>query len=110
MRFTHKSIEELLSHLKEQRASVERQIAALEAAPRNFSEKLIRAYIATRSTIKAAEFAKAQNVRSPKGTVFSSRDVTSVINSNTEEVHPGLLELAREIHEQNSRAVEEAFG
>ncbi len=106
----YSSISELLALLKQHHADIEERIQALQASPVSFEEELLLKYIETRSTVKAAEFARSKGVRSPKGTVFSPGDVSSVIQSADKTINPALLRMAKEIFCTNTRAVERIYG
>jgi hypothetical protein len=101
MRKKYKNIEELVTLLRAAKQDIEEKIIALESSPTSFDEELLRKYIDTRSTAKAAEFARANGVRSEKGTAFAPGNVSDLINNSNENVKPALLRLAREIFISN---------
>ncbi|WP_277057236.1 hypothetical protein [Trichlorobacter lovleyi] len=104
------NLDELIEILKVSKADIEEKIQALQTSPRSFEEELILRYIETRSTVKAAEFAKSKNIRSPKGTVFSGSNVSNIIRDGSKSINPILLKIAREIFGANTRAVVRAYG
>jgi hypothetical protein len=79
MNIKHNSIAELVGILETQKNELSERIVALKKLSSSFDEELIFKYIETRSTVKAAEYAKAKGVKSPKGTVFSAGDVSALI-------------------------------
>ncbi len=104
------TLDELIDILQLYKADIEEKIQALQTLPTSFEENLLFKYIESRSTVKAAEFAKSKGVRSPKGTVFSAGDVSNIIKDGGNSINPVLLKIAREIFSANTRAVERAYG
>ena len=100
----------LSDQLRAIKLEVEARLEALEIEPTNFEEEIICRYVACRSTVKVAEFAKAKGIRSPKGTVFAGGDVSAIIKSGKNCSNQKLLQMAREIFDKNTEAVIRAYG
>lgn len=110
MKKPHASLEQLIRNLKEEKVEIEQRIVALETAPKCVEEELLREYIRTRSTAKAAEYARQKGLRSRNGTVFAPRDMSDLIVGDAPSIDPVLRRIAREIFDRNKRAVERAYG
>lgn len=106
----YQTIEELLLLLEMDRKELDERISALKKPSSTFEEELIIKYIETRSTVKAAEYAKAKGIKSPKGTVFAGGDVSEIIKNGSNSVNPVLLRIAKEIYDKNTKAVIRAYG
>lgn len=109
MKRKYQTIDELIVLLEMERDELEKRIFALKQPCSIFEEELIVNYIETRSTVKAAEFAKSKGIKSPKGTVFSSGDVSEIIKSAGNSINPTLLRIAKEIFDKNTKAVIRAY-
>lgn len=110
MKKLHASIEQLIQNLKDEKAEIEQRIKALEIGPKCLEEELLLEYIRTRSTVKAAQYAKEKGLKSPSGTVFSPGDMSNIIIGGGKNIKPALLRIAQEIFERNSRAVQRIYG
>lgn len=105
-----KSIQELISLLEAEKGEIEIRVAVLKRVPNSFNDEVILKYIETMSTVKAAEYMKAKGIRSPRGTVYASGDVSTLIKEGAGDVDGVLLRIAREIFTKNSKAVDRAYG
>ncbi len=110
MKRKYQTISELVALLRADREELDARINTLQTPPSSFEEELLLKYIETRSTIKAAEFAKRKGVKSTKGTVFAASDVSSLVRNGSNSVNPIILRIAREIFEKNSENVFRAYG
>lgn len=110
MKRKYKTIAELIALLEANKEELVARITALQAPTSTFEEELLLRYIETRSTIKAAEFAKLKGIKSTKGTLFAGGDVSALVKNGSNSVNPVLLRMAREIFEKNSEIVIRAYG
>jgi len=97
MKRKYQTIGELIALLETDKDELEERIAALKQPCTSFEEELIIKYIETRSTVKAAEYVKSKGIKSPKGTVFASGDVSKIIKNGDVSINPVLLRIAKEI-------------
>ena len=73
------------------------QIATLKEAPQSFNEQVIFKYIDTCSTGKTKDFVRSLGVKSKRGSLFSSGDVSKLIKAGAEDISPELLAIARKV-------------
>jgi hypothetical protein len=73
------------------------QIKTLQEAPQNFNEQVIFKYIDTCSTGKTKDFVRSLGVKSERGSLFSSGDVSKLIKAGAEDISPELLAIARKV-------------
>ena len=73
------------------------QIITLKKEPKNFNEQVVLKYIDTASTGKTKDFVRSLGVKSDRGTLFSSGDVSKLIKTGAEDISPELLAIAREV-------------
>ena len=106
----YESVEELQESLRALARDLEKRASALDKEPTSLEETVICKYIQLRSTAKVAEYFKAQGIRSPRGTVFSAKDVSEIIKTGGENINKNLLLMAREIFDGNTEAVIRAYG
>jgi len=110
MKRKYQTISELVALLEADKEELDARIKALQTPPASFEEELLLKYIETRSTIKAAEFAKRKGIKSAKGTVFAGGDVSSLVRNESNSINPVILRIAREIFEKNTESVIRAYG
>jgi hypothetical protein len=73
------------------------QINTLQEAPQSFNEQVIFKYIDTCSTGKTKDFVRSLGVKSERGSLFSSGDVSKLIKAGAEDISPELLAIARKV-------------
>jgi len=73
------------------------QITTLKEVPQSFNEQVIFKYIDTCSTGKTKDFVRSLGVKSERGSLFSSGDVTKLIKAGSEDISPVLLAIARKV-------------
>jgi hypothetical protein len=73
------------------------KITALKKKPQSFNEKIIFKYIDTGSTGKTKDFVRALGVKSERGSLFSSSDVSKLIKVGADDVSSELLVIARKV-------------
>jgi hypothetical protein len=73
------------------------QIKTLQEAPQSFNEQVIFKYIDTCSTGKTKDFVRSLGVKSERGSLFSSGDVSKLIKAGAEDISPELLAIARKV-------------
>ena len=72
-------------------------IATLKREPKNFNEEIIIKYIDTCSTGKTKDFVRSRDVKSERGSFFSSGDVSKLIKEGADDISPDLLAIARKV-------------
>ena len=90
-------INELIANFEAEMKSLSEKIKTLQQEPQSFNEQLILKYIDTASTGKTKDFVRSLGVKSDRGSLFSSGDVTKLIKSGAEDISPSLLALARDV-------------
>ncbi|MBU2925139.1 hypothetical protein Q4506_06775 [Colwellia sp. 4_MG-2023] len=91
----HSNLSELINTLEMEIASLTEQVATLKKEPENFNEQVIFKYIETGSTGKTKDFVRSLGVKSERGSLFSSGDVTKLIKEGADDISPELLSIAR---------------
>ncbi len=103
-------IKDLIQSLEDERDEINKRIEALKEPRSTFEEELILKYIETRSTVKAAEYARSIGIKTNRGTVFSPSDVSEIIKNDNKSITPALLRIAKDIFNKNTKAVVRAYG
>ena len=91
------NIAELIETLASEIASLTEQISTLKKAPQGFNEQIIFKYIDTGSTGKTKDFVRSLGVKSERGSLFSSGDVSKLIKDGADDISPELLAIARKV-------------
>jgi len=93
----YSDIAELIETLESEIALRTEQIITLNKAPESFNEQVIFKYIDTASTGKTKDFVRSLGVKSERGSLFSSGDVSKLIKSGADDISPELLAIARKV-------------
>ncbi|MBU2870578.1 hypothetical protein [Colwellia sp. E2M01] len=88
---------ELIAALENQIEVLSEKISTLKQEPQSFNEQVIFKYIDTASTGKTKDFVRSLGVKSERGSLFSSGDVSKLIKSGADDISPALLAIAREV-------------
>ncbi|BCE02656.1 hypothetical protein [Marinicellulosiphila megalodicopiae] len=91
----YNTIAERIEILEEKVALLNDEIATLQTAPRNDREKIIFKFLETGSTGKTKDFVREMGIKSSRGGLYSSGDVSKLIKDGADDISPKLLELAR---------------
>tara|TARA_R110000787_G_scaffold63273_2_gene142536 strand:+ start:128 stop:451 length:324 start_codon:yes stop_codon:yes gene_type:complete len=94
---SYENIAELIENLTLEIKSITEEITTLEKEPENFNEQVILKYIDTGSTGKTKDFVRSLGVKSERGSLFSSGDVSKLIKAGSEDISPELLAIARKV-------------
>jgi hypothetical protein len=94
---SYENIAELIENLTLEVKSINDEIATLQAEPQSFNEQIIFQYIATCSTGKTKDFVRSLGVKSERGSLFSSGDVSKLIKAGSDDISPELLAIARKV-------------
>lgn len=93
----YSDIAELIEILEAEIKSRKEKIATLKEEPRSFNEQVILKYIDTSSTGKTKDFVRSLGVKSERGSLFSSGDVSKLIKAGADDISPDLLAIARSV-------------
>lgn len=93
----YSDIAELIQTLELQIKLFNEQIVTLKQEPQSLNEQIILKYIDTCSTGKTKDFVRSLGVKSERGSLFSSGDVSKLIKSGAEDISPELLAIARQV-------------
>lgn len=93
----YENIAELIANLEEEIQAINHEIATLKAEPQSFNEQVIFKYIETGSTGQTKDFVRSLGVKSERGSLFSSGDVSKLIKSGSDDISPDLLTIARKV-------------
>lgn len=93
----YSDIEELISTLENEIISLTDTIQTLRKAPQSMNEQIIFKYIDTCSTGKTKDFVRSVDVKSERGTLFSSGDVSKLIKDGADDISPDLLAIAKKV-------------
>ena len=91
----YSDIDELIANFESEIESLADKIAALKAEPSCLNEKIILKYIETASTGKTKDFIRTLGIKSERGSLYSSSDVSKLIKSGADDISPELLIIAR---------------
>lgn len=91
------NLAELIENLELEIKSLTDNITTLKREPQNFNEQVIFKYIDTGSTGKTKDFVRSLDVKSERGSLFSSGDVSKLIKGGADDISPELLAIARKV-------------
>jgi len=94
---SYPNITELIEKLESEIKCLTEQITTLKKTPESFNEQVILKYIDTGSTGKTKEFVRSLGVKSERGSLFSSGDVSKLIKNGADDISPELLSIARKV-------------
>ncbi len=95
---SYNNIAELIELLEAKKQVITDEITTLEQEPKNFHEEIIFKYIDTGSTGKTKEHFRALDIKSERGTYFSSGDVSKLLKDGADDISPELLAIARKVN------------
>jgi hypothetical protein len=91
------NIAELIETLESDIEILSKQISTLKKEAQSVNEEIIFKYIDTRSTGKTKDFVRSLGIKSDRGSLFSSGDVTQLIKNGAEDISADLLDIARKV-------------
>lgn len=91
------NVAELIENLELEIQSLSNEIATLKKEPQSLNEKVIFKYIDTGSTGKTKDYVRSLDVKSERGSLFSSGDVSKLIKEGADDISPELLAIARKV-------------
>lgn len=94
---SYTNINELITLLEADIKALSGEVITLKQAPQSFNEQVIFKYIDTGSTGKTKDFVRSLGVKSERGSLFSSGDVSKLIKSGADDISPELLAIARKV-------------
>jgi hypothetical protein len=94
---SYENIAELIENLTLEVKSINDEITTLQAEPQSFNEQIIFQYISTGSTGKTKDFVRSLGVKSERGSLFSSGDVSKLIKAGSDDISSELLAIARKV-------------
>jgi len=93
----YSNIAELIEMLESEIKLITEQVIVLKKEPQSFNEQVILTYIDTGSTGKTKDFVRSLGVKSERGSLFSSGDVSKLIKGGADDISPELLVIARKV-------------
>ncbi|NQY38418.1 MAG: hypothetical protein HRT37_26495 [Alteromonadaceae bacterium] len=93
----YSNISELIETLESEMKLLTGQITTLKKEPQSFNEQVIYKYIDTGSTGKTKDFVRSLGVKSERGSLFSSGDVSKLIKDGADDISSELLAIARKV-------------
>ncbi len=93
----YSSIAELIETLELEIKSISDEVTTLKTAPKNVNEQIVFKYIDTASTGKTKDFVRSLGIKSERGSLYSSGDVSKLIKDGAEDISPELLAIARKV-------------
>ena len=94
---------ELIHHLEETCLEINKLNNILKKPIKGFKNQVLVEYIVTQSTVRTKEFVNKKGKRTPKGTKYTTNDISELIRSDVESSNLVLLQLARSILQRNVR-------
>ncbi len=93
----YSDIADLIKNYESEIQLIKDKIATLKKKPQSFNEEVVFKYIDTQSTGKTKDFVRAQGVKSERGSLFASSDVSKLIKDGAKDISPELLAIARRV-------------
>ena len=90
-------IADLIKNLESDIQAINDKISTLKKKPQSVNEEIIFKYIDTRSTGKTKDFVRELGIKSDRGSLYSSSDVTRLIKVGADDISPELLAIARRV-------------
>ncbi len=97
------NLAELIDLLQDDINALSDEIATLKMKPQNFNEKVVFKYIDTGSTGKVKDYVRSLGIKSERGSLYSSGDVSKLIKEGAPDISPKLLAIARKIMKQKKK-------
>lgn len=94
---SYTNIAELIELLEANIKALSNEIITLKQEPQSFNEKVIFKYIDTGSTGKTKDFVRSLGIKSDRGSLFSSGEVSKLIKDGADDISPELLAIARKV-------------
>ncbi len=94
---SYTNIAELIELLEADIKALTDEITTLKQEPQSFNEQVVFKYIDTGSTGKTKDFVRSLGVKSERGSLFSSGDVSKLIKNGADDISPELLVIARKV-------------
>lgn len=91
------NLAELIENLEAEIQALSDEITTLKQEPQSFNEQVLLKYIDTASTGKTKDFVRSLGVKSERGSLFSSGDVSKLIKDGADDISPELLAIARKV-------------
>lgn len=89
--------DELIASLEAEVSERLHIISVLQQAPKSVNEEIIFKYIDTASTGKTKDFVRSLDIKSERGSLYSSGDVSKLIKQGADDISPDLLAIARKV-------------
>ena len=90
-------IADLIKNFESEIQTINDKISTLKKKPQSVNEEIIFKYIDTRSTGKTKDFVRELGIKSDRGSLYSSSDVTRLIKVGADDISPELLAIARRV-------------
>jgi len=100
---SYTNIAELIETLESDIKMLSDEVTTLKQEPKSFNEQIIFKYIDTASTGKTKDFVRSLDIKSERGSLFSSGDVTKLIKNGADDISPELLAIARKVVHMKKR-------
>jgi hypothetical protein len=94
---SYTNIAELIELLESQIKVLADEITTLKEKPQSFNEQVIFKFIDTWSTGKTKDFVRSLGIKSERGSLFSSGEVSKLIKNGADDISPELLAIARKV-------------
>jgi len=94
---SYTNIAELIELLEANIIALSNEIITLKQEPQSFNEQVIFKYIDTGSTGKTKDFVRSLGIKSERGSLFSSGEVSKLIKDGADDISPELLAIARNV-------------
>ncbi len=91
------NIAQLIEFLEADIKALSADVDTLKQEPKSFNEQVLFKYIDTASTGKTKDYVRSLGVKSERGSLFSSGDVTKLIKAGADDISPELLAIARKV-------------
>lgn len=90
-------IDDLIAQLELEIQRLTNTIHTLKKQPTSFNEQVIFKYIDTASTGKTKDYVRSLGMKSERGSLFSSGEVSKLIKNGADDISSELLAIARDV-------------
>lgn len=91
------NIAELIELLEAEIKALSDEVITLKQEPQSLNEQIIYKYVDTGSTGKTKDYVRSLGIKSERGSLFSSGDVSKLIKAGADDISPEILAIARKV-------------
>ncbi len=81
----------------------------LKEEPKSDEEFILKKYIELESIPKLKIAVQEKGIRTPRGTIYQSNDLSAIIQSKPDNINMDIIQLAHKIFKSNSRIINKLY-